>query len=619
MGNSQLLVIFILISLITSLIGQMTPNAPVKNFRLPRFGSNGFTNWVLQGARGLYDGEEQVRVERMSMRVYSGDQRMALELSMDSPMATLRLQENRAYSNDTVKIIGGNFNIYGVGWEWSGESKEVIVKSNTVVTFTQKIAGAFRNIDSQSTTKPSTDIQSDRLLLRTNEEAYYFEFTGNVSVSSDQMNLHCEQLIIMADPPQSRDNGVPTNAPNKLDSIQHMIARKNVVIRQGVKSVRGNEAKFFPKEHKVDILGSASIETIGAYLNGNSIRSKYGEIEIKGAQSVGRAQMILSGTGGLGIHGNTAPSSETIVLADNIIMNEKNTENHFLFEGSVEVMSGGLYVRSNNMSIEAHSLGKVIDNTDDQLKVGVVKTITSNGDVQIERSSQIVTADKVIFFLDDECAFLSGNPKITNGRAVVIGDRMELNSQTAIIYGESNSPVIVRLPGIPDMGYEAFIPSLSKGASLIEDSPVELYETVVKSQLLEMVEEPEHTLFLFSDEVEVNATNLNITCDNLNLITRMVDNLNLSRETSLELERIEAVDNVLIAQKGRTSTSKRAFILPKESKVVLEGLAVVQDADGRVSGHRITLLQGQRRAIVEGGGPVGERARITLPAIPSQK
>ena len=55
-----------------------------------------------------------------------------------------------------------------------------------------------------------------------------------------------------------------------------------------------------------------------------------------------------------------------------------------------------------------------------------------------------------------------------------------------------------------------------------------------------------------------------------------------------------------------------------ESKVVLEGSAVVQDADGRVAGHRITLLQGQRRAIVEGGGPAGARARITLPAISSQ-
>ena len=618
MRNSQFLVIFILTCVITTLFGQMTPNAPVKNFRLPRFGANGFTDWVLQGERGLYDGEEQVRVEGMSMRVYSGDQRMALELSMDSPTATLRLEENRAYSDDSIEIIGGNFNISGVGWDWSGESREVIVKSNTVVTFTQEIAGAFRNADNQPTVKPSTDIQSDRLLLRTNEEAYYFEFTGNVSVASYQMNLRCEQLIIMSDPPKSRDSRVPTNAPNKLDSIRQMIAHKDVVIKQGGKSVRGNEAKFFPSDHRVDILGSASIITRGAYLNGDLIRSKHGEIVVKGAQRVGRAQMILSETGGLGIHGNTAPSSETIVLADNIIMSEKITENHFLFEGSVEVMSGGLYMRSNKMSITAHSSGEVIDKEDDQLKVGVVKTITSNGDVQIERGRQTVSADKVIFFLDDERAFLTGDPKITNAQAVVIGESMELNSHTAIIRGESNSPVIVRLPEIPDMGYETFSPSLSKGAGLIEDSAVELYDTIVKSQLLEMVEEPEHTLFLFSGEVQVNATNLNITCKNLNLITRMVDNLYASRKTSLELERIEALDNVTISQKGRTSTSKKAFILPNESKVVLEGLAVVQDTDGRVAGHRITLLQGQRRAIVEGGGPAGERARITLPAIPSQ-
>ena len=107
MCNLQFLVIFILTSVVISLFGQMTPNAPVKNFRLPRFGANGFTDWVLQGERGLYDGEEQVRVEGMSMRVYSGDERMALELSMDSPTTTLRLEENRAYSDDTIEIIAG--------------------------------------------------------------------------------------------------------------------------------------------------------------------------------------------------------------------------------------------------------------------------------------------------------------------------------------------------------------------------------------------------------------------------------------------------------------------------------------------------------------------------------
>ena len=129
MRNSQFLVILVLGSLIASLYGQMTPNAPVKDFRLPRFGADGFTDWVLQGVRGLYDGVEQVRVEGMSMRVYSGDERMALELSMDSPKATLRIEENRAYSDNTIEITGGNFNISGVGWVWSGETGKLLLRA----------------------------------------------------------------------------------------------------------------------------------------------------------------------------------------------------------------------------------------------------------------------------------------------------------------------------------------------------------------------------------------------------------------------------------------------------------------------------------------------------------
>ena len=68
MRSSRFLSILVLGGLIGSLFGQMAPNAPVKNFRLPRFADNGYTQWVLQGARGIYDSEEQVRVEGMEDR-----------------------------------------------------------------------------------------------------------------------------------------------------------------------------------------------------------------------------------------------------------------------------------------------------------------------------------------------------------------------------------------------------------------------------------------------------------------------------------------------------------------------------------------------------------------------
>jgi lipopolysaccharide export system protein LptA len=633
---SRSLVLFILGGLTAQLCGQMTPNAPIQNFRLPRFADNGYTQWVLQGERGIYDSPEQVRVEGMAMRVYSGDERMALELSMNSPEATLRLQENRGYSDSAIEIVGANFKITGVGWEWTGETKEIIVEKDTVVTFTQGIAGAFADAG-DSAEASQTEIRSERLLLRTTEEAYYFEFTGGVHALSETMDLRSEQLTALADAPEARESGLPTAALGELDSIRRIVAREQVVIVQAGKTVKAEEAEFFPREQRANLSGAASVETKGAYLSGQTIRSQSGEIVIAGAEGVGRAQMILTETGGLGIQGAAALNSETIVLADTITMREETAENHFLFNGSVEVMSGAVQMRSARMTIVsqkappgAKTAAKTAADADTGFKVGEVKSMLAEGGVRIEQSGQVATGEQVTFYPAESRAVLIGDPRVTNGEAVVTGQSMELKPQLAIIRGVTNNPVRVRLPEMPDLGYAAFAPTL--GAEAVQadknsrqntessgQAPADtvLKETVVISRLLRMIEEPERTLFRFTEEVEVAATNLDATCERLDVITREGPSDAPNRQVPLELKRIEAYEDVVIKQTGRTATSERAFILPEEGKVILEGQAVVLDDRGKVSGHRMTLLQGQRRAIVEGGGPEGERARITLPGMPS--
>jgi len=618
MRLSRSVPLFTLLCLGHTLFGQMTPNAPVKNFRLPRFADNGYTQWVLQGERGIYDSEEQVRVEGMAMRVYSADERMALELSMDSPEGTLRLQENRGFSDGAIEIVGANFTISGVGWEWSGETKEVVVKYDTVVTFTQGIAGAFVDNGEKVEAASTTEIQSERLVLRTTEEEYYFEFTGSVRAVSDEMDLRGEQLIALADAPEARDKALPTAAPGELDSIRRILARDDVVIVQAGKTVKADEAEFFPREQRANLSGAASVETRGAYLSGETIRSRSGEIVIAGAEGKGRAQMILTETGGLGIQGASALSSETIVLADTITMREEAAENHFFFEGSVEVMSGAVQMTAADMTIIALKGGAAKAAADSGLNVGEVKSIVAHGGVRIEQSGRVATGEQVTFYPAEERAVLTGQPEVTNGEAVVTGQTMELKPELAVIRGEAGEPVVVRLPEMPDLGYEAFSPSVGIEASAPKPAPaVEPQQTVVTSHLLRMIEEPGRTLFRFTDNVEVAATNLDATCDRLDVITREAANPDSEAQTPLELQRIEAHDNVVIKQTGRTATADKAFILPKEGKVILEGKAVVQDDRGKVAGHRMTLLQGQRRAIVEGGGSEGERARITLPEMPT--
>ena len=616
MRFSRFLTVSLLCFVTASLYSQMTPNAPIKNFRLPRFGDNGYTQWMLQGEQGIYDRDEQVSVKQMAMRIYSGDERMALELSMDSPQGTLLLQENRGYSESPIAIVGANFKISGIGWKWSGDTKEIIVKEDAVVKFTQGIAGAFIDIGETKTDGDlsGTEIHSDHLLLRTTKEEYYFEFTGNVHAVSDQMDLKSETLIALADVPQGRGGSGSKLAPSELDSIRQIIAHDDVTIIQSGKTINADEAEFFPREQLVNLSGAASIDMKGAYLSGETIRSKSGEIEIAGTEAAGRAQMILIETGGLGILGASALTSDTIILADTITMREKPTENHFFFKGSVEVMSGAMQMQSARMTVISNKVDQSKTTEEDlDLKVGEVKNIVASGGVRIEQNGQVATGEQVTFYPADERAVLTGDPKVINGEAIATGNTMELKPKLAIISGEADDPVIVRLPEMPDLGYVAFTPTSAEAPMPTVQNETEA--TIVTSQLLHMIEEPKQTLFRFNEDVQVTATNLDTTCERLEVIAIEKANATPDAKAALELQRIEAHENVVIKQTGRISTAKKAIFLPKEGKVVLEGSAVVKDEQGRAAGHRMTLFQGQGRAIVEGGGLEGERARVTLPGM----
>jgi lipopolysaccharide export system protein LptA len=614
--------LFLLLFVSASLWAQMTPNAPVKNFRFPRFGENGYTQWVLQGEKGIYDSEEQIRVEGMALRVYSGDERMAKELTLDSPEATIRLKEDRAFSKQKIRIEGANFTITGTGWEWIGETKEIVVEADTVVEFTQAITGGLSEQNDPAEVK-RTVIKSDQLVLQTTEEDYNFEFSGSVRALSGDMDLRSNILIALADAPGGEEEA-PKLGQGKLDSVREIVAIEEVKILQGGRTVRAGEAKFLTREGRATLTGSPQIEVKGAFLSGAVVRSHSGELVIEGSPSEGRAQMILTDTGGLGLQGMSALSEQTIVLANRITMQEVASGNRFLFEQQVEVMSGAVQLQASKMTITADQAKKeaepesgVGDEAD--LKVGEVRQLIAEGGVRIEQKGQVATGEKVVFYPAEQRCELTGQPKVTNGEAVITGHKMELKPKLAIVTSNGSEKVNVELPAMPDLGYQTFTPSLAKEEDDGRTEDVAPEVTIVRSRLLRMIEEPERTLFRFTDEVEVSGTNLEATCERLDVIAKERSATTSAKDATerLEVERIEAHDSVVIKQAGRTATASRAFIMPKEGKVVLEDNAVVEDDRGRVSGFRMTLLQGQRKAIVEGGGGPGqERARITLPALP---
>ncbi len=124
--------------------GRLTPDAPVLDFKLPMFGQNGYKIWELHGREGRYINEERIDVVDLSLRLYSGDEELQVHTTIESPSATMLVQQSRAEGKSKIKITGNQFQIDGENWQWEGKTRTVKVNKNVQVSFQQRLAGILK-------------------------------------------------------------------------------------------------------------------------------------------------------------------------------------------------------------------------------------------------------------------------------------------------------------------------------------------------------------------------------------------------------------------------------------------------------------------------------------------
>ena len=597
----------------------ITPSAPVKQFRFPKFGSEGYTQWVLKGGVGIYDGPEQIRVEAMGLRVYTGDARMALELSLDSPDAILRMEENRAVSEAPISIEGKNFTITGKGWDWNGTSKDINVLQESRVEFSQSIMGLSSETD-ETAIEETTLVQSEALNLKTTETDYTFKFTGGVIAESNTLRLESDRLDARAVTPEGSDaSNLPVSG--SLTGLKDLVAIGSVLVTEDNRQLKAERAEFYPSSDMLKLKGAVEVATSNALIYGDSILSQSGVVTIQGQKNGARAQMTLMQAGGLGLSGSTSLDEVTLIHADTIVMQERGEDTIYEFSGRVEIFSGMVTVRAEKLFVESSEDGTAKDSVSgDALAMGTVNVLRAEGNVYINDDGTIVQAGKATFYPERNLAKLSESPRLSKEGTVVSGARMELTSDKSYVFGTREEVVRVLLPELPDLGYESLEES-SEATSVVSTNATRGANepTIIQSQYLEMTNEESNELFIFKDSVEVFATNLEARCEYMEVSA--TNEAEISEEGELgawRIESIDASDQVRIQQEGRTATADSASIEPLENRMVLTGNARVDDSRGKVRGERLILNQGESRAIIEGGND-GERATVILPALNQSK
>jgi lipopolysaccharide export system protein LptA len=148
--------------------------------------------------------------------------------------------------------------------------------------------------------------------------------------------------------------------------------------------------------------------------------------------------------------------------------------------------------------------------------------------------------------------------------------------------------------------------------------------TIDCSGPFESVSTDTETTFTFHDQVVAVGNDITLNCDFLKVISTRLADPTATIGKFNKFKYMLATGGVRIVQGDRVATCGRAEVFPGEDRIVLTENPVVEiKSEGyKVSGPRMILYRGQRRAVVE--GTPSYRSHISLPAIkdlgfPSEK
>lgn len=115
--------------------GQMTPDAPIKNFKLPMFSDAGVKLWDLRGAEAKYVSQDRVDLFTMNLKVFKTDGSGILQIEIQSPQATVFVNQHIVTGDQTIRVHNDDFEISGRNYTWKGREQHVTIREDVRVVF----------------------------------------------------------------------------------------------------------------------------------------------------------------------------------------------------------------------------------------------------------------------------------------------------------------------------------------------------------------------------------------------------------------------------------------------------------------------------------------------------
>jgi hypothetical protein len=107
---------------------QISPDAPILNFRLPTYtAQGGFRAWLVRGSEARVLGPNDIDIKELTLTIFTGDARDRIETMILSPVAKVAPQGQVATGDSAIRVINDNFEASGTGWRYEHKEKKVSI------------------------------------------------------------------------------------------------------------------------------------------------------------------------------------------------------------------------------------------------------------------------------------------------------------------------------------------------------------------------------------------------------------------------------------------------------------------------------------------------------------
>ena len=123
---------------------QVSAPAPAKNYTVSLFSDAGYHSMHIRGAAADLRNPNRIALTDLTLTIYTGDARRAVDTVILSPRAVFEPDEQRISGDGLVRLIRPDLELTGENWQYDDAAKKILIQRKAHIVFQAELGDLLK-------------------------------------------------------------------------------------------------------------------------------------------------------------------------------------------------------------------------------------------------------------------------------------------------------------------------------------------------------------------------------------------------------------------------------------------------------------------------------------------